>query len=295
MLIAHRISHNMARSILAYCKLLLIGILLVSASCTPKLEPLFPDTVHFEKASLADRMAVSRYLRTSCAEIVAFRGLAKATISRNEELHSSRMLVVFEHPDRLRLELLTPGLNQPAMLITAEQGEISALDVGERVVYKGSDSAENIAWFIGVPLNVAEMMYWITARSAICQPNAWRHASTVASKNGQFFVQQFYGPDAKSLRFGIDRVACGEAENTCYSLRYLELSVDKEVRFSTSYSYDPKRFPSVPASLSFQLPEEGVQGKLELVRAEAFTAPGKISPKVFKVRFPSDAEVVKLD
>lgn len=113
-------------------------IALSSAACAGRPLPPSPETV----AAVRSASTLSARLK------IALRG--------PEVRARARVLLAFQRPDALRLEL--PGPGGARLIAVARAGRLTAVFPAERAVYSGSATAEELEKVLGVALTPAEVM-----------------------------------------------------------------------------------------------------------------------------------------
>jgi outer membrane lipoprotein-sorting protein len=94
-------------------------------------------------------------LRTRQSQTRSVRGLARITYKDSEEKGSARQAVAVSAPDHFRIELFSPiGI---AALVTTDGQQLSAYFPKEKMIYRGSASAENIGRFLRIMLSVSDI------------------------------------------------------------------------------------------------------------------------------------------
>jgi hypothetical protein len=97
----------------------------------------------------ADVVAAARATPTYSARL-------KVSLRGPDVRARARVLLAFQRPDSLRLEL--PGPGGARLIAVAREGRLTAVFPGERAVYAGRATAEELENVLGVALTPAEVM-----------------------------------------------------------------------------------------------------------------------------------------
>lgn len=111
-----------------------------------------------------EKQQVLRTLAQRDDEISNFRGVFRSTFAYEDDKWNARQAVVFQKPDRLRIEALpTVGVSTISLLI-ARGGTATYLDVPNKRAYRGSAENEFFNQFLKVSASERELMSLFVGR-----------------------------------------------------------------------------------------------------------------------------------
>ncbi len=106
-------------------------------------------------------------LREEATQIKTFRSLFQGSAKKALGRQNFKQSVVFERPDKLRIEYFIGGLNQLVAIIVAGDGSITFGDMQSKEAQVGNSSPASISRLVGVPFSAEELMLWLTGRVLI--------------------------------------------------------------------------------------------------------------------------------
>jgi outer membrane lipoprotein-sorting protein len=126
------------------------GILLLTCSCAarsarPEAHGRFAD-----RAPSAEEVAAALGARE--AAVASFRGQAHLVYEGPQGTTKSSQMIVVQSPDRVRIDVMSPF--GPSYTVAAYGNRLRAYDRGEKVLYVGSTSPENLRKYTRVPVKL---------------------------------------------------------------------------------------------------------------------------------------------
>lgn len=107
-----------------------------------------------EQKAAAD---IIQTLRKSQSEMNSFAGKGGINIQTADNQHYFQMMVAVQRPKSLRLQAFD-FLGRPAMILIINEDELSYLDYGKSILYKGPATYENINKFLPLGLKVDDVI-----------------------------------------------------------------------------------------------------------------------------------------
>jgi len=107
---------------------------------------------------------VAQLLIDKDEEIKSFRGLYRSSFEHEKESWQARQAVVFQKPDKLRIEALPLVGVATISLLVARQGVATYLDVPNKKAYQGSAESDFFNQFLKVSASERELMSLFVGR-----------------------------------------------------------------------------------------------------------------------------------
>lgn len=228
------------------------------------------------------------------------RASYSSVLRKHVESQSARQVVVFEHPDNLRVEIFVSGLNRLGALITATPRQLQALFPDDHRAYIGAPNAINLAHLLSVPLGVEEVMYWFAGRLS---PDLKELRIAQHEAHRDYLIE---GHDDTGRCFKATTVEASGPASTVLDadavrLRELEITRcdNEELLFRAEFVYE--RLPSadcsvnVPSEMTIWLPSQSVRGTLTAERITCNTDLSMKRDPLFHPRLPDGIEIHPLD
>ncbi len=233
--------------------------------------PKLPSLKKYRAVSAEEAATFRAAVRASSEKIQGARGQYQALAVKGVSRQEGKQVVVFQRPDKLRLELFASSLNQLVLMVVSRDGNLEALDPHEGVRYEGESTPQNIARIIGVPLLPDELMLWFAGVLAL---PADAELDVVREPD-----KGYYGMKG-NLAYGRSVVARFESAPSGPRLLSLELrrTGDGELFFFSEFGYGDGELPE---KIKFYLPEQELRGQL---RAEKLKLnPENLPERLFEI------------
>ena len=131
---------------------LVFGALLLACSCAAR----SPRVAQEPRARFAHRAPspteVVAELGAREASLADFRGQARLVYEGPQGSTKSSQMIVVQSPDRVRIDVMSPF--GPSYTVAAYGNRLRAYDRGEKVLYVGSTTPENLRKYTRVPLKI---------------------------------------------------------------------------------------------------------------------------------------------
>ncbi len=222
--------------------------------------------------SVSESEALIERLTKIDRELTSFKGLAKASITQDGDKGLIRYAVVFDKPDRLRLEMLPLTGFYTLSLLVVNDSKAVMLDTQEKVANTSSDSLTLLKKLLGVPLKASDMMSFFACRlpseildslASSTETRVFRDPATqsylIFSKNNQYVfrvdertgllreaqLHEMYSDDL-SMTLGFDEPVSSGTVTICNQVRFALPQHAVEIEFNfQSLSMNQKPSPTV--------------------------------------------------
>lgn len=261
-------------------------------------------------ASRQEVKLIRQHVLKASESPLGFRDLVKMNITRDGFSVASELVVVFERPDKLRIEFLLPGIQQSDTILRSTDGSIDVFVPSERVILHGDASVGEVYRLLGVALDVSELMSWIVGRAPIWASAEIARDAVLVNRALGSIIYQVELNDGRIVVAGysceiIDNKSgdngVGNLDTACAPsslLRFFEVSEKGHNRrlFFSEFSGNivSESGVSAPAKVSLWLPERDILGEMQFTKPVIHNTKGKIPEKVFHPKFPSNLPVVDI-
>ena len=247
----------------------LFVVIALLAACTPHagLEP--PEDF---VESTTENERVKTWLGSE-REIRTVRNLMEVEVRHGDERQLVKQSLVFSRPDKMRLEMFGPGLNQLLSLIIVKDGKIEAYDTVQRKLFRGSITRENMAKLTGIPLLPEELVLWLCGK--VSREASIKSVRESGDKSSVFVTLNHGGVEIRGL--------LGSTPSTSLAF-YRE---DKPIVIG--------RFEDAgvcPNGMKFWLPEHDIEGA---IRSSNIELGRPADDRLFVLHLPGDIEIEELD
>ncbi|MBN8550683.1 MAG: DUF4292 domain-containing protein [Deltaproteobacteria bacterium] len=244
-------------------------------ACTSR-APQVPRPLPTQLSGAAATAALERL--TSCnAAVHSFRGLARAALQQEEERNAFRYVVVFEKPERFRLEALPTNAVYTLSLLVSDQQEMLYLDPAAKMAQRGPLSAATVKKYLGIPVLPSSLMALLTgcapfdesgAESTQVSEDSARQLVQVRSSK---FLYEMGGPELEPRRV------------------FLINQFDDHVALLVEWSeFQDVRGVKLPSTIVLTMPEHAVTLTLHFTSVDIN---GEYPERLFQAQIPSDFEV----
>ena len=205
------------------------------------------------------------------------QGVAKARVQTPERSLSATQVILVEAPDRLRTEALSP-FGTPVLVMATDGRELGAMLPGDRLLYRGKPTPENLERFTRMSLRLPELVGILLYRPPML---AYRQASTWQLAPGGWRVDLETPPRRQELLF--------DAERRLTEVRYL---YQDELLLSLVYGDFRTELDLFPGRVELALPQQGV--RVSLVYSEQILDQA-LKPELFVLQPAEGMTVVAID
>ena len=139
--------------------LFLFVLSILATSCAPRRTPLTGASI-----SEAERTRISELLLLRDEEISSLRSLSQVDLTEPDSSTSIRGVLVFEKPDKFRLELLPLSTTYTLKLLVAREGLATLIDPIERAAVRSSSASGLLQAALKLPLSEPDLMSYFLAR-----------------------------------------------------------------------------------------------------------------------------------
>lgn len=246
----------------------------------------------------------------SNSRIASLRALIKGKVKHGIREDTFSQVVVFERPDKLRIELFATSMNRLTALVLTRGGRLHAVNPLERIVYRGTASKANMQRLLTVPFIPEEMMMWLSGRFILPEedsqirsrihlcPDTSQAVMDLALVNGRT-IRAVYRIDNTDLLMK-NRGGAGE-DQPALVLDSMEVRRIQEASLLVSrFFYDTRsRLGSgqvrMPSRLVFQLPEADISGVFVFKKGKVNPDLADQTDKLFEFKTPDGAKIIEID
>ena len=265
------------------------------------------DLSEYRPASNHEAQLINSHIAEEGKSIVGFRDLVNLNVKRDSFSVASELVVVFEQPDKLRMEFLLPGIQQSETIVRASNGFVDVFMQKEKVLIHGQDSVSEMFRLLGIPLNVSELMFWISGRLPLWNKGEIGLETVLLSSDFNdgvgTVVYKIVTHDGRVIVAGYKCKLGSNSENgVCYpssSLSFVEVykcssscsETDSNHRLFVSKFSEESISSSdvlIPKKISFWLPKQNISGEMNFTNPKIYKEKGKIQEKVFHPKFPQN-------
>jgi outer membrane lipoprotein-sorting protein len=252
----------------------LLAVALLSACSAQKNLPLGANRA---SAPLPEASELLESLARRRASVLRIRGLARTSYSAPENSLRSKQFLTAARPDRLRIEVLSPF--STVFVVVTRDGTLTAYDPGEKTVYRGAASVENLASYIQVALPIDVI---VDALMATPRMHAG-HSGVVSLDDGLLELWQDVENDIRVTWF----------DQLHQPLRYERRDATGNVLLRVNYPpYDLETGASVPLSVDLELPQDKRRIEIQLIDVDVNPP---LDEAVFTLDTPPGSREVALD
>ena len=272
-------ANSVFRSRLYVLSLLLLGTLL--SACAPKHTPL----VHRVSASAEERSSLASLLLTRDSEIRSLRSLSRVDVTEGKNRSSVRGAIVFDKPDKFRLELLPLSAAYTLQLLVAQEGAATLLNPADKQAVQSSSASGLLQAALKLPLSERDLMSYFLARV----PGRF---AVLIQDSSEARVER----DAASSEMRVLLLASGDQWTVDTTTGLLTSAVllnrfDKSVDVEFSF-FDTRTSAesTLPGSIVVRLARQGLEMRFSIITAKVNQ---EIPLSLFKVEIPGDYSVIR--
>jgi outer membrane lipoprotein-sorting protein len=258
---------------------LAVGALIVLGGCALRAGPATPRNISPAEVS-AERLLAS--IDDRAAALHTFRALAQMHYVGAKESLAVKEVVAVQRPDRLRIEMMSAfGV---ALQIASDGQRLCAYHRGDRTFYRGRASADNLARFTHLDLELSDVVDLLVGlpplrerrgRPSIAfeRPQGWWKVSSDLTNGGTLAL--WFDPDS------------------LLAVRASEADPQGNVRYVAGYAqYQTFAGLEMPTEVRFEIPDQ--QAKIEL-RYSNVSVNTDLSTALFSFEAPVGSKIVDLD
>lgn len=123
-----------------------------------------PPTIKGEPLAEVEQNRLIDQLLDNSAEVKSLRAVAKTKMVFRGNTDFFRQIIVFERPERIRLEYMPTHAIYTVSLLTANEREAVYIDVGEKKAWRGTEATNLMQKLIRVPITVSELTVMFAGR-----------------------------------------------------------------------------------------------------------------------------------
>ncbi len=274
-------------------KLFLIFLfLVVFSSCSTHQSQILPRVNDYYPVEAKMRDCADNFLREDIGvpPIESFRTKARVTVTHSDKNISFNSVIIFERPDKARIEFLRPGLNQIESVMTIDDNNVSAYSTSSNTVFKGQASYASIYRLFGIPLNEEELMSWFVGRLLITENSKLIEVKQSDLEKGRMYLL-YDMRDGRKIRILLD----GAREECMYPnfrIREIEILVRKNdtPMFHTEYTYRDDGM--IPSEIKFTINEVSANGLIQIdSNNEVNVSLKKFIDRLFVINYPYNVVV----
>lgn len=252
----------------------LLAVALLSACSAQKNLPL---RANLASAPLPDASELLESLARRRASVLRIRAIARTSYTAPEQSLRSKQFLIAARPDRLRIEVLSPF--STVFVVATRDGTLAAYEPGEKTVYHGHASVQNLARYIQVALPIDVI---VDALMATPRMHAG-HPGVVSIDQGLVELWQDAEDDIRVTWF----------DQQHQPVRYEQRDAKGNVLLRVNYPpYDLEAGVSVPASVDIELPQDERRIEIKLMDIEVNPP---LDDAVFTLDTPPGSREVALD
>jgi outer membrane lipoprotein-sorting protein len=185
---------------------LFMSLLVFCVSCSPR-----PARFSIEQGMLLspeEQGSILSLFLTRDKELSSLRQLARVRFETSEGSQTGRQVLLFERPDRVRLETLPLNTNYSLSLLVALNGQATYVDFANKKAYQGNAERELFGRFLKVPASERVLLSVFSGRvpTELIQEGDVKVSrladGTLQLNRGEgLFVWHLSGTDQKVFRF----------------------------------------------------------------------------------------------
>lgn len=287
--------------------LLFLSLAIFSSACQ-KAPVHLAESGDFQVVRRNEAQSLLTLIRENTEQVHSLQLLTKLKVKKSLREESLKQVVVFQRPDKLRLELFATNLNRLAALVVSRDEIIHALDTANKRVYIGPASFTGFDRLLGIPFLPEELMLWFAGRFKLGQRDVevsldsgskrlLTQASIAESRRVAAIYELIEGEG--TVITNVRGVTKGKGGNR-FKVRLLSLQMsDSKGRpfFSSDFSYRQKAKKEIqlPERIEFTMLNQELEGSIFIEDAEVNPDLSQTQEKVFRAKIPSGAEVIDLN
>lgn len=192
-------------------------------------------------------------LLADTARVSSLRAVARTEMNLRGDIDYLRQIVVFERPDRLRLEYMPTHAIYTLSLLTVDSNESVFIDVVEKKAWRGSQPASLLQKLMRAPISVSELTAILVGRI----PEDLLRSEQLSIYQGKGGYQL--------LSTDFSRVAIIDAKSLLLRRFEVRTSSGRRINLVVVYGgYQQVDGVSLPGSLTIEVPEKGFVMRLQL-------------------------------
>lgn len=207
--------------------------------------------------------------------IQTFRGLARVSAHQGSDRSTFRYVLVFEKPDRLRLEAIPTTAVYTLSLLVSAQGQFTYLEPPEKRAVRGAGIQQMLGRYVGIPLEPSDLM----AISLGCLPPRYNIQDLRSYRDTERNIIQVVG---NGLLL--------ELESGSFATRRLYLISPLDDRTAVEIEWQGAHSPnlSAPFSMQIRVPRHELRVDMNFTSIQHNAT---ISDQLFHPSIPSDYSV----
>lgn len=252
-------------------RLFFFVLILFFSACTTRSPRFFPENVDFENPTAT--AALLDTLNQNSSEIRSFRALFDLELKRKGKKNKFLATQIFERPESSRITFLFPGINQLALLLIANKGELFVKDNSAKKSYQVEASAEQLEKYLFVPLELEELMLWSTGESYL----PLQRISAQHVRRGDLSYLKIIGTDQKEQMFVVKHLVDQQVR-----IENFRIDRDGRMLFVAKYFYADEK-NSLPVKIDFSLTSQSVDGVITYKKQDLNPDLSSMREQLFKI------------
>ena len=229
-------------------------------------QPQLIDTDNYREASSEESKSYLLQAQQQAAAIHSLRALITARIKHLLSEETLTQVLVFERPDKLRLELFATNLNRLVVLISCHQGQLQAADPINHRLYQGAADYQNINKLLSLPFSGEELMLWAAGRPPLLSSESLPPVSVKVEKSETRVYLSYAAGGGREFQM----LFALQSGRQLGRLLALDAADAENNRFSTTFHWDAGLDSDnieLPRELKFSLDALGLRGVFHLTEA----------------------------
>jgi len=181
-----------------------LSLLLGSSACSARLTSVPEISSRFSRLEIETEKQVLDRLVWQAGEILNLATGLSAKAGRSGLSRSLNLNVVAEVPDRVRLEMLAPGVNSSLGVLLLDGDSTSFYDRQNKTFYKGDGKKSGLEAFLGLPLETYELITWLTGKISVSQSSKLSESKVFKDRRGSGYIVEISGLQGKLDRYLIE-------------------------------------------------------------------------------------------
>lgn len=230
-----------------------------------------------------EKLTVFNQIRSKWNGIQSLSGYFRISANIKNKQGSVKALLAITLPDKLRMELISPGGTTMAIL-TLFQGTLRLYYPSENVLYFGNADDKNIAKVFGISLKPEEMLPLFIGMGFDLAKNPTRLVS-----DGNALIAEFPSEN-NAIMFIVELDARNYAVDGVKAIKTIENLIFAQVKYKEMVYRDNFAYPRM-ADIDF--PQEDSSYKIRITNAQFLVK--SLEDKVFQINIRSDAKIYRIE
>ena len=239
--------------------------------------------------------ALLQQVNENSGSIKTFQAMGSLSVRRSVIKQKLSEVIVFERPDKLRVELFASEFNRLTAFLIVAGETLEARDLTAQKTYAGQATRQNMSRLLKLPFTPEEMMLWTTGRYVV-QAEELAAYRALSDERGSHKVLELNYVDGRQVLIATSqadgRPACAQI---CIDSLEVRSQAEKKTAFFSSYTWQAGKNNSIPHSISFEFPELSLKGELKFRDITLNEDLGERKEKLFAIQSGDAPNTVNLD